>query len=84
MKNATDYEKIFQEATSYINANPGNFFKSEPDELEKLNSNEFKKHALSELQSSMAYSGNTVFAVYTAADLARFVWNIFLNWAWGW
>ena len=52
MKNATDYEKVFHEAASYINANPGNFFKSEPD--------------------------------YTAADFARYVWNIFLNWAWGW
>lgn len=84
MKNATDYEKIFQEAASYINANPGNFFKSEPEELKKLNSSEFKKHALSELQRSVAYSGDTVFSVYTAVDFARYVWNIFLNWAWGW
>lgn len=77
-------EKVFHDAAEYINMHPGNFFKSDAEELKKFNSTEFKEHAMSELQGSMAYSGNTVFAVYTAADLARHVWNIFLNWAWGW
>ena len=75
MKNTVISEKVLHDAAEYINEHPGNFFKSDA---------EFKEHALSELQSSMAYSGNTVFAFYTAADFARFVWNIFLNWAWGW
>lgn len=84
MKNTVISEKVLHDAVEYINEHPGNFFKSDAEELKKFNSAEFKEHALSELQGSMAYSGNTVFSVYTAADLARYVWNIFLNWAWGW
>lgn len=84
LKNAAISEKVFHDVAGYINEHPGSFFKSDAEELKKFNSAEFKEHALFELQGSMAYSGNTVFTVYTAADIARHVWNIFLNWAWGW
>ena len=53
MKNAAISEKVFHDAAEYINMHPGNFFKSDAEELKKFNSTEFKEHAMSELQGSM-------------------------------
>ena len=43
MKNAAISEKVFHDAAEYINMHPGNFFKSDAEELKKFNSTEFKE-----------------------------------------